>query len=42
MEKEIWKEMQSFYLGSKTFANKKFILDKEFIEEHSSNTKIYH
>jgi len=34
--------MEEFYLGSKTFLNKKFILDKEFIEEHSSKTKIYH
>ena len=34
--------MSNFYLGSRTFQNKKYNLDKEFIEEHETNTKIYH
>lgn len=42
MQDQQWKEMTEFYLGSKTFENKQVIIDKEFIEETQTQTKLYH
>lgn len=42
METKCWEDMSQFFLGSKDFAQKRYLLDKEFILEESSGTKIYH